>query len=463
MMAAQNLILSDAHDDDWEPGAGAWFAIAVLLALTIMSYVDRSIISLMIEPIKADLQIDDVQISLLQGMAFALFYSIASVPMGWISDHVSRRLVIFSGATTWSLATVACGLAHSFGQLFAARVAVGAGEATLSPAAYALTADLFPPRRLAFALGILGAGSAIGGALAFVIGGQVVSWAQSAPPVMGLRSWQLVFVIVGLPGLLVAPLIFLIPQGRRTKSGVVARSPAPVPTEPYGRWLVRRLPYIIPLSLGTGFQAIVAYGATGWTPAYMQRHFGYDVATVGLTLGIVQGIGGVIGFVGGGWLVDRLSAMGFRSPHSTYLVVCSVLATVVGGIAFSMVSSVTLLLVLIGILHMLMPFTGPALAQLQSFTPRLYRARTIALFMLIFNLLGMMVGPSSVAIFTQYVFGGPQHVGQGIAMTILIFGPLGSLFLLISGRAAARMQKGNASGDMKNTDTDTVTGGQQLA
>lgn len=424
---------------DVTPGAsaGAWFAVAVLLALTILSYLDRSILALLVGPIEADLHIGDVQMSLLQGLAFALFYSVASVPMGWVSDHVSRRGVIFAGATIWSLATAACGLARSFGHLFWARVAVGAGEATLSPAAYALIADLFPPRRLALAVGILAAGSAIGGAIAFIVGGVVVHWAQTAPPIWGLRSWQLVFVIVGLPGLLVAPLIWLVPKPVRAATlPIDALAPAPH----YGRWLTRHSRYILPLSLGTGFQCVIAYGVTGWTPSYLQRHFGYDVGTAGLVLGIVQGIGGVTGFIGGGWLVDRLSAAGVRSPHALYLIASAAGTTLVGAVAFGLVNSAPVLLAMIGLLHLLMPFTGPAVAQLQSFTPPEYRARTLALFMLIFNLLGMVVGPSSVAMFTTYIAGGPAKIGIGITIAFLVWGPLATISLLLAGRAAGRLQ-----------------------
>jgi MFS family permease len=429
---ADGFHLADSRDAQPVSSARAWFAIAILLLLTILSYVDRSIIALMVGPIERDLGIGDVEISLLQGLAFALFYALASVPMGWISDRVSRRLVIFGGAVTWSLATAASGLATSFGHLFVARIFVGAGEATLSPAAYALTADLFPPRRLSFAIGVLAAGAAIGGALALVIGGLVVHWAETVPPILGLKPWQLVFVIVGLPGLVIAPLIFLIAHVPHVAPNAGALAPAPH----YGRWLVPRLGYLIPLSIGAGCQAVFAVGITAWTPAYLQRHFGYDVATIGVTLGIVQGVGGVIGFAGGGWLVDRLGAMGVRNPHSTYLVVAAVLSTIVGVIAYGFVTSVPLLLALLGILYMLMPFTGPALGQLQSLTPRLYRARTVALFMLSFNVIGLMLGPSSVAMLTEYVLGGPEQLGMGLALTIGIFGPVGIVALMMSARAA---------------------------
>jgi MFS family permease len=434
-----NPIASSAPDgrDDPVPPARAWFAVGILFALTILSYLDRSIIALMIEPIKADLQITDIQISLLQGLAFALFYAVASVPMGWLADHFPRPMIIFCGASIWSLATAACGLSRSFAQLFVARIAVGAGEATLSPAAYALTADLFPPRKLSFALGVLAAGAAVGGALAFVVGGLVVSWAETVPPIFGLRSWQLVFVIVGLPGLLVAPFVFLIKGVPKAKS----ESPNPLAPAPhYGKWLMKNLGFILPLSLGVGFQCVVAIGVAAWTPSYLGRHFGLAVANIGLTVGLVQGIGGVIGFAGGGWLVDKLVARGVRAPHSTYLTVCAALMTIVGVTAFGLGVSLPVLFVMLGFLHLLMPVTGPALAQLQMFTPHMYRARTVALFMLIFNLVGMIIGPSSVALYTERVLGGPEHVGTGIALTVLTFGPLACVCLWISSRGARRLQ-----------------------
>jgi MFS family permease len=423
--------------DDPVPPARAWFAVSILFVLTILSYLDRSIIALMIEPIKADLQINDIQISLLQGLAFALFYAAASLPMGWLADHFPRQAIIFCGATLWSLATAACGLSHSFARLFVARIAVGAGEATLSPAAYALTADLFPPRKLSFALGVLAAGAAVGGALAFVVGGLVVSWAETVKPIFGLRSWQLVFVIVGLPGLLVAPFVFLIRGLPKTKSVV----PNPLaPTPHYGKWLRKNIGYILPVSLGVGFQCVVAVGVAAWTPSYLGRHFGLGVANIGLTVGLVQGIGGVIGFAGGGWLVDKLVARGVREPHSKYLIVCATLMTIIGVTAFGMGVPLPVLYIMLGFLHLLMPVTGPALAQLQTFTPHMYRARTVALFMLIFNLVGLIIGPSSVAIYTERVLGGPEHVGTGIALTVLTFGPLACLCLWIASRNIRRLQ-----------------------
>ncbi|WP_409456278.1 MFS transporter [Sphingomonas sp. J315] len=150
----------------------AWFSVTILLLVAIMSYLDRQIISLMVEPIKASLGVSDFEIGLLQGVAFGLFYAVFGLPIGWLVDRYSRRKIIYFGMTLWSLAAGACGLASTYTHLLLARFGVGVGEASLSPAAYSMIADLFPPRRLALALGVFATGSSIGGALAYMAGGR---------------------------------------------------------------------------------------------------------------------------------------------------------------------------------------------------------------------------------------------------------------------------------------------------
>jgi MFS family permease len=423
--------------------AHAWLSIAILLLMTVLSHIDRSVIGLMIDPIKADLLISDVQISLLQGFAFALFYACFSVPMGWLADRYSRRGVIYLGVTSWSIATVACGLARTYGQLFAARFGVGIGEATLSPAAYGLVADLFPKRQLALAVGVLAAGAAVGSAVAIIAGGFIVQWAQETGGFWNLAPWQVVFVVVGAPGLVIAPLVFLIPRTRHLRR-IASASLAGLG---YGRWLWRNADYLVPTFLGVGLHAVLAYGMGAWTPAYFSRHFGLDVATIGLTLGLVGGITGVIGFIGGGWLVDRLHAAGVPDAHFRYFIVNCTLIIVLGVLAFAVIDSVVVLIVLLGILHLLLPFTGPAVAHLQSSTPQHFRGRTIALFMLTMNLLGMTLGPSSVALFSEHVFGGPEHIGSGIALLIAIGGPAALLMFVLARRPARRaLAEGLAGG-----------------
>src|SRR3546814_2979831 len=156
--------------------------------MAMFSYLDRHIISLMVDPIRQDLNISDFQIGILQGVAFSLFYAVFGLPMGWLVDRYQRRWVVYWGVTSWSLATAACGLSSNYWHLLIARFGVGIGEATLSPAAYSMIADIFPRHRLDFAMSVFGIGTALGGALALAVGGIMIDWLDSAPPFVQIGS-----------------------------------------------------------------------------------------------------------------------------------------------------------------------------------------------------------------------------------------------------------------------------------
>ena len=173
----------------------------------IFSFIDRQIINLLVEPIREDLQLTDTQISLLQGIAFALFYTLMGIPIARLADAANRRAIIAAGVFLWSLMTVMCGLAKSFGQLFAARIGLGIGEAALSPPAFSLFTDYFPPGKVTRAIAVFSGGSFLGAGLAYIIGGYVVDFVTRLDvvdiPVFGqVRTWQMAFIAVGLPGML---------------------------------------------------------------------------------------------------------------------------------------------------------------------------------------------------------------------------------------------------------------------
>jgi MFS family permease len=201
------------------------------MAAYVFSFVDRQILSLLIAPIQADLKISDTQFGLLSGLAFALFYAAMGLPIASLADRKSRPLIIALGVAFWSLATVACGLARAFPQLFIARICVGAGEAALTPATYSLLGDLFPKDRLGRAAAVYSLGSFLGAGAAFLAGGALIALisAHGVTDIAGLtlKPWQLVFVLVGLPGILIAGLIPLTvrepgPGGRRPNSGAAS-------------------------------------------------------------------------------------------------------------------------------------------------------------------------------------------------------------------------------------------------
>ncbi|MBL8629221.1 MAG: MFS transporter, partial [Rhodospirillaceae bacterium] len=188
--------------------AKAWWAMVVLFLAYTLSFIDRTILALLVEPLRRDLGLSDTEISLLHGLAFAIFYSTMGVPIAVLSDKRSRRLIIGVGVFFWSLMTVLCGVATSFWKLFAARLGVGVGEATLGPATYSLVADLFPEHLRGKAMGFFATGIHVGAGLALIVGGAIVGMAAGVgeieTAVGTFRSWQLVFFIVGAPGLIIA-------------------------------------------------------------------------------------------------------------------------------------------------------------------------------------------------------------------------------------------------------------------
>ena len=283
----------------------AWAILAALFLAYIVSFVDRMIVGLLVDQIKADLKISDTEVSLLQGLAFALFFTVAAIPIGRLVDRVHRTRAVAAGITLWSAMTIACGQVSSFGGLFLARMGVGVGEAVLSPAAYSIIADSFPRQRLGLAMGIFGLGSAVGAGLAFMIGGAVIALVAHADsvtiPLFGtLRPWQFAFVVAGLPGLLIALLFLFIPDPRH--DGV---APPVIPLRSCGgNW--RRMRGSTGRSLlGVAGVNLAVLGTVNWLPAMFMRGFGMELSHAGYLAGALLVAGGLIGMIGGGAAMDR--------------------------------------------------------------------------------------------------------------------------------------------------------------
>lgn len=163
----------------YPPGRTAWWTVAVLFAAYLISFVDRVLIGLLVEPIQADLDLSDTEFALLQGVAFALLYTLLGLPFGWLADRFSRPMLVAAGSAIWCASTVACGFSHSFGQLLAARLGVGAGEAALPPSAISLISDSFPPEKRALAMSVYTAASSMGAGASLIVGGLVVALGRS--------------------------------------------------------------------------------------------------------------------------------------------------------------------------------------------------------------------------------------------------------------------------------------------
>ncbi len=281
--AARSPVPPDSPDAAWPVARVAWGTVAVLAVVQGVNAVDRHLINLLVGPIKADLGISDGQVGLLLGLSFAIFYTTVGVPIGRLADGWSRRLIIAIGTAFWSVATVCCGLAQNFAQLFAARVAVGAGEASLNPSGYSLIADLFPPARRARPMGVFIAGHTIGQALTLFAGGVLVHHLVSneitlaLPGGLLLRPWQIAFLIAGLPGLLVALLVLTIREPkRREAAGGLHEEPArrSIPVREVVRYLADRRAVYLPLIGGFALVLLWHMGNIVWAPTFLIRTFG---------------------------------------------------------------------------------------------------------------------------------------------------------------------------------------------
>ena len=290
--------------------AVAWYAVFVLVLAFLFSFIDRIILGLLVVPIKADLGVSDSAMGLLLGIAFAIFYTLMGLPIGWLADRFSRRGIIAMGIFRWSLATAACGLASSFLQLFIARIGVGVGEATLSPSAFSMIADLFPRERLGRAMGVFSSGAFFGAGLAFMVGGAalglVIGLGEMQLPLVGVvKPWQLTFFIVGLPGLAVAALMMTVKEPARR-----GLSRTPVATAEVFRFMRLNLRLFIAHLVGFSLLSLVVVVVLTWGPTLFVRVHGYSQPEVGLKLGLILFFLSSGGVLAGGWLADRWQRAG---------------------------------------------------------------------------------------------------------------------------------------------------------
>ena len=381
-----------------------WLVVAILMVAYVFSFVDRQILNLLVGPIRRDLGISDTQMSLLMGFSFAIFYTILGIPLGRLADSWNRRGLIATGVVVWSLMTSLCGLAHTYWQLFLFRIGVGVGEATLSPAAYSMIADYFPPERRATAISVYSMGIYLGSGLAFLLGGLVIQFAvaQGAvtlPLVGDVRPWQVVFFVLGGSGIVFSLAFLLVREPPR--AGVDAGSSVPFGEVVAHLWRNRRT--VLCHNLGFAMIAFCSYGAAAWVPSFFIRTYGWKAGEVGIIYGLIVMVFGCAGIVFGGWLTDRWLRQG-RTDAALRVGICASSAAILGGV-YLLPSSGTFAAVLMvpSIFALAMPF-GAAPAAIQEIVPNQMRGQASAVYLFIVNLIGLGIGPTAVALVTDFVF-----------------------------------------------------------
>lgn len=394
--------------------------LAMLLLVYSFNFLDRQILSILAQPVQRDLGLDDGQMGMLGGLAFAALYSTLAIPLALIADRTSRTWVITLSLAVWSAFTALCGTAQNFTQMFLFRLGVGVGEAGGVAPSYALIADTFPPERRARALAIYSLGIPLGAAGGVLLGGYI---AQAV-------EWRTAFYTVGLAGLVIAPFFRLLVKD-------APRAAASADRIPVGRvfGILARKPSFWLLAFGAAAGSMCGYGVAFWLPSLMMRSFGLDLVQTGQFFGALLLTGGVAGILLGGALGDRLGARDKRW-YALLPALCYVLGTplfIAGVLSSGWVAAFALFLLPQALVYV---WLGPVLTAVQHLVPAHMRATASACFLLINNLIGLglgswVVGQLSKGLAPTY---GSESLRYAIAAALCLYLVAGALMALASRR-----------------------------
>jgi MFS family permease len=393
------------NNNGYPSSARAWVTVAILMVAYVLSFVDRQILNLLVEPIRRDLLINDTQMSLLMGLSFALFYTICGIPLGRVADTRSRRGLIAIGVLFWSAATAACGMAKLYWQFLLCRIGVGVGEAALSPAAYSLIADSFPAERRATAISVYSMGVYLGSGLAFLVGGLVIQFASAQGnvllPVLGeVRPWQLIFLILGGAGVLFTLLMLAVKEPARRGAGAGVA----VPLADVGRYIHANRRTVLLHNFGVAGLAFAGYGSAAWVPTFYIRTYGWDAGQVGIVYGCIVAVFGCLGIVFGGRLADWMAKRG-RSDANMRVGLYAALGALPLVLLFPLMDTAFWASVLLAptVFCLSMPF-GVVPAAIQEIMPNSMRGQASAIYLFVITLIGLGIGPTAVALVTDFVF-----------------------------------------------------------
>lgn len=431
----------------------AWYVVVILFLAFVVSYIDRQIISLLVDPIKADLDISDTQIGLLQGFAFTVFYTFAGIPLGRLADKKNRKIIIVAGMFLWSIMTAMCGMAKSFTHLFIARIGVGAGEASLTPAANSLISDYFPKDKRGKPIALYFMGVYVGVGLSFILGGMVVGMVSSvgdtiALPLLGeLSAWQMTFIVVSIPGLLLVALMATVKEpfrrgmvssdGKEVDSGLGATRD----------FFLNHFKTYTVIFLGFGLAGSMAIGFFAWTTPLFNRIHGWEISHIGYTFGTIVMVMGTLGIILGGTIADRLLQKGQQHAYIK-VAIWSVLGAMVFAGSAAMVPNPYLAFALLcpAVACFGMP-VALAPAAVNYITPNQFRGQAIAIYIFIVGMINNVIGPVSVGLLNDYLFEDPMAINQSMLCVAIGFGTISALILAWSIRyynqSAAELQGTN--------------------
>jgi predicted MFS family arabinose efflux permease len=360
-------------------GVGAGLALALLFLVATINFVDRQILVILLQPIKEDLDLSDTQLGLLTGVAYSLCFAVAGIPLARLAETASRRTIVTLSLAAWSLLTAACGLAQTFVQLMAARVLVAVAESGSGPASQSMTADLYPHRQRATTLAVLSCSIPVGVVIGLVAGGVLNEQV----------GWRNAFVLVGLPGVALAAILFLVvkePQREGTSEQIQNQPTLAALKE---LWSIRSYRFLV---LAAAIHLFAAAGLNQWIASYLIRTYGLGTKDVGLSLGLIIGVVGGVSVLLGGYFGDRLGRR-----HARWLAWLPALIAFGGApltIAMYFAPSFQVcLLLFIGPVIAATAYAGPVFGAIQSLAPPHLRTTAAALTMLFGGVIGQAGGP----------------------------------------------------------------------
>lgn len=368
------------------------YVLGILLVVYVFNFIDRQILSILLEPIRQDLKLSDTQLGFLSGVAFAIFYATLGIPIARLADHSSRVNVISWSLAAWSVMTAVCGLAANFWQLMLGRIGVAVGEAGASPASHSLISDYFVPETRASAMGIYAMGVPIGTLIGLLAGGWLVHF----------FDWRTAFIVVGLPGVLMAIIVRMtVKEPPRGNSEAIMKEQAPVPLKEAITFLWAR-PSFRHVVLAVAFHAFVSYGYNGWLPAFFARSYGMGSAEIGSWLAPLIGIFAGLGTFSGGYISDYFA----RRDRRWYVWVPGITLAISVPfflLAFMSDDKYTTLALLIVPLYFNYIYLGPTFAMIQGLATVRMRAIASAILLFVISLIGLGLGPFGVGVLSDYL------------------------------------------------------------
>lgn len=405
---------------------GAWYTLVVLTLVYVSNSIDRTAMSILIEPVKAEFELSDSQLGLLTGLAFGLTYALAGLPMGWLIDRVNRTRLLAAAVAVWSLCTAFCGLAQSYPALVMARLAVGASESAAAPTAMSMIADLFPKNRRSTAMGVFWTSTAFGTAISLVLGGVIAA----------NYGWRAAFFVAGAPGLVLAVLIVLTVREPARERDIGQDDEARPPSLLQTLRFVRGNPTVVHAFVGTGLASLAMSGVPVWAASFLVRTQGFTLPQAGLMAGLGVGLFGALGSLMGGPVGDAVvRRWGVQALPAVPMFAC-VLACV-SGLVFALGSSLTIVALGFIVFEIVSRgFTAPAYAILVTGVEPRMRGVVVSAVQAVTNLVGYGVGSLVVGVVSDHV-GGTNSLKVGIA-AVMIFSLWSSLHFLAAWRSARR-------------------------